>query len=97
MMPRDQRKTMISVFVASAARQIVRDDLRRRNCKPSHYAQAEIYLMARQYLQAGHWAELEAQALAKIMGDAKLRLEYEKAGLRYEAQMARRKPAAAFI
>jgi hypothetical protein len=78
------------------AQQIVKDDLKRRNCKPSHYAQREITLMAQQYLR-GHWRELEAQALAKIMSSPKLRAEYEKEGQRYEAQMAKRKTEAKHV
>jgi hypothetical protein len=52
---------------------------------------AEINLMAEQYLQAGHWRELEALALAKIMSSPTLRPEYERAGAKYEAAMARRR------
>jgi len=65
----DHRRTMISVFAMRDARQIIRDDLKRRNCKPSHYAQREICEMALRYGR-DHWRELEARALAKIMGDA---------------------------
>jgi hypothetical protein len=61
----------------------------------SHYAQREISVMALQYVRAGHCRELEAQALAKIMSSPSLRLEFERAGAKYEAAMARRKTKAA--
>jgi hypothetical protein len=76
------------------ARQIGKDDLKRRNCRPSHYAQAEISRMAQQYLEAGNWQRLMAEALANIMASPRARLEYEAAGLKYEKAMARRKKAA---
>jgi hypothetical protein len=72
------------------ARQIIRDDLKRRNCRPSHYAQAEISKMALQYLNEGRWAEFKAQALAKIMSSPTLKAEWDREGLRYEAAMAKR-------
>jgi hypothetical protein len=90
MMPQDGRREMLIIYAMSEARAVVKARLRRENCKPSHYAQAEISRMALQYLQAGHWQELREQALAKIMDDAKLRAEYERAGAKYEAQMAKR-------
>jgi hypothetical protein len=91
MMPIDRRSTMLSVWAMCEARALVKADLKRRNCKPSHYAQREISLMAQQYLQAGHWAEMRELALAKIMSSPRLRAEYEAEGLKYEAVMARRK------
>jgi hypothetical protein len=73
------------------ARQIIRDQLKRRNCKPSHYAQREISQMAQQYLvEEGNRKRLEAEALAKIMASPKLRADYEAEGRKYEAKMARR-------
>jgi hypothetical protein len=72
------------------ARQIVKDNLKRRNCKVTDYASREISKMAEQYLNEGHWAEPEAQALEKIMGCPKLRAEYEAYGRKLEAQMAKR-------
>jgi hypothetical protein len=71
------------------ARQIVKDQLKRRNVKPSRYAQREISLMAQHYLQAGNWPRLRDQALAKILGSPKLRREWDREGLKYEAQMAK--------
>ena len=56
---------MLRVWAMMDARQIIRDDLKRRNCRPSHYAQAEISKVALQYLNEGRWAEFKAQALAK--------------------------------
>jgi len=44
---------MLSAWAMADARQIIRADLKRRNCKPSHYAQAEISRMALQYLNEG--------------------------------------------
>jgi hypothetical protein len=90
MMPVDRRTTLLSVFAMRDARQIVKANLKKRNAKPSHYAQAEISRMALQYCNAGHWQELREQALAQIMGDARLRAEYDREGLKYEAQMAKR-------
>jgi hypothetical protein len=81
---------MLSVFAMRDARQIVRDDLKRRNCKPSHYAQAEISRMALNYLNEGRWAEFKALALAKIMSSPKLKAEWDREGLRYETAMAKR-------
>jgi hypothetical protein len=49
--------------------------------------------MAQAYLAEGHWPRLEALALERIMACPKLRAGYERAGLRYEAAMARRKKA----
>jgi hypothetical protein len=84
---------MISVFAMRDGRQIVRDDLKRRNMKPSHYAQREISQMAQQYLQqAGNWSRLRDQALERIMASPKLRAEYEAEGLKYEAAMAKALP-----
>jgi hypothetical protein len=65
MMPIDRRMMMLSVGAIADARQIIKNDLKRRNCKPSHYAQAEISKMALQYLQAGHWPVLRQQAFDK--------------------------------
>jgi hypothetical protein len=81
---------MLRVWAMREARQIVRDDLKRRNCKPSHYAQAEISKMALQYLQAGHWPSLREQALKKIMATPALKAEWDREGQRYQALMSRR-------
>ena len=62
--------------------------------KPSRIAAREISEMAQAYLAEGHWPRLEALALERIMACPKLRAGYERAGLRYEAAMARRKKAA---
>jgi hypothetical protein len=46
--------------------------------------------MALQYLQAGHWPALRQQALDKIMGDARLKAEWDREGRKYEAAMSKR-------
>ena len=89
-MPQDRRITILSVWAMMDARQIVKDNLKRRNCKPSHYAQREITQMALNYLNAGRWPELKALALAKIMSSPKLKAEWDREGLRYEAAMSKR-------
>jgi hypothetical protein len=73
------------------ARQIVRDQLKRRNMKPSHFCMAEISKMALNYLNDGHWQELRQQALAKIMSSPRLKAEWDREGRRYEAAMSKRK------
>jgi hypothetical protein len=89
----DGRRFMLRVMAMQLARQAVKDDLKRRNCRPSYYASAEISKLAEQYLQAGHWAELEAEALQRIMASPSARAEYEKAGFKFEKAMARRRVA----
>jgi hypothetical protein len=64
-MPVDGRLFMLQVHAVVEARQIVRARLRRENCKPSHYAHAEIGRMAMQYLNTGHWPEYIALALPR--------------------------------
>jgi hypothetical protein len=61
---------MVRVHAMVAARQEVKYDLKRQNCKLSHYASAEISKLAEQHLFAGNWARLEAQAPAKIMAQS---------------------------
>jgi hypothetical protein len=90
----DKRRMMLRVWAQCAARQIVKDDLKRRNMKPSRYAMREISIMAEQYLAAGNWERLEAEAFGRIMACPKLRAQYEAEGLKYEKAMARRKKAA---
>jgi hypothetical protein len=45
--------------------------------------------MALQHSQE-HWPEFRDLAFAKIMGDARLKAEWDREGLRYEAAMAKR-------
>ena len=90
MMPIDRRQDLLRVWAMMDARQIVKNDLKRRNCKPSHYAMAEISKMALNYLNEGRWAEFKAQALEKIMSSPRLKAEWDREGLRYEAAMAKR-------
>jgi hypothetical protein len=87
----DGRRFMVRVMAIRLARQIVKEDLKRRNCMPSHYAQAEISRMAQQYLETGNWQRLMAEALEKIMASPHARLEYLAAGEKYELAMARAK------
>jgi hypothetical protein len=94
MSPIDRRSTMLRVWVMQMARAEIKAQLKRRNCQPCHYAQREISLMAEQWLQAGHWRELREQALAQIMSSPRLKAEWDREGLKYEAAMARRKAAA---
>jgi hypothetical protein len=68
---------MVRVSIMREARQIIRDQLRRKGHKPCHYAMREISLTALQYARE-HWAELEAQAFERIMSSPGLRAEWEK-------------------
>jgi hypothetical protein len=89
MMPIDRQRMLRRVLAMAEARQIIRDRLHAKNMNPSRIAAAEISRMAQAWLNEGHWPELEAQALAKIMSRPELRARYEAEGLRYERQMAR--------
>jgi hypothetical protein len=89
MMPQDRRHDLLVLAAMSEARPAVKADLKRRNAKPSHYASREIGRMALGYARE-HWPTLRAQALTKIMGDARLRAEWMAAGLSFEAAMAKR-------
>jgi hypothetical protein len=53
---------------------------------------AEISRMALNYLNEGRWHELRQQAFEQIMASPKLRAEWDREGLRYEAAMAKRNP-----
>jgi hypothetical protein len=90
MTPIDRQRSLRRVLALAEARQIIRDRLHAKNMKPSRIAAAEISRMAQQYLNEGHWPELEAQALGRIMASPSLRLQYEAAGRKYAAAMARR-------
>jgi hypothetical protein len=90
----DKRRMMLRIWAMCEARQIVKARLKAENKQPSRYAAREISLMAEAYLADGNWERLEADALAKIMANPKLRAQYEAEGLRWEKAMARRKKAA---
>jgi hypothetical protein len=94
MTPVDGRIELLRVHAMCEARQIVKAQLKREGAKPSHYAQRELSLMAQQYLHAGHWPVMRDLALARIMATPVLRAQYEAAGERYEALMAKRRRAA---
>jgi hypothetical protein len=90
MNPIDRRQGWLRLWAMCDARQIVKDRLKAQNKRPCQFAQSEITLMAQEYLQqAGNWPRLRDQALAKILGDAKLRREWDREGQKYEAQMAK--------
>jgi hypothetical protein len=89
MMPIDRRPEMLILAAMSEARQVVKARLRRENCKPSHYASAEIGRMALRHSQE-HWPEFKALALARIMRTPRLKAEWDREGLRFEAAMAKR-------
>jgi hypothetical protein len=91
MMPIDRQRMMPRVLAIAEARQIIRDRLKAENKQPSRYASREISVMAEAYLAEGHWAELEAEALAKIMASPEPRAEYEAEGRKYEAKIAKRR------
>jgi hypothetical protein len=78
---------MLILAAMSEARQVVKARLRGE--KPSHYAGLEISRMALQHCQ-GHWPEFRALALERIMRTPRLRAEWVREGLRYEAAMAKR-------
>jgi hypothetical protein len=80
---------MLKVWAMSDAMQIVRARLKAQNHRLSDYARREISGMAMRYLNEGNWQRLEARAYEKIMATPTLRADYEKAGAKYEAQMAK--------
>jgi hypothetical protein len=61
------------VIAMQLARQAVKDELKRRNMKPSHYAQSEISKMAEQLLQSG------SEVAEEILADAKEEAERREA------------------
>jgi hypothetical protein len=86
----DKRATWLRVWAMQEARSIVRDQLKRKNMKPSHFCQAEISKMALNYLNDGHWQELRQHAFERIMGEPRLKAEWIALGAKFEAQMAKR-------
>ena len=66
------------VIAMQLARQAVKDELKRRNMKPSHYAQSEISKMAEQLLQSG--SEVAEEILADAKEEADRREQRKKKG-----------------
>lgn len=89
MTPVDGRRFMLRVWAIVEARRIVKARLKAQGLRPSYYAAAEISRMAQQYLNEGHWAELELEALLKIVASPRAWAEYLAAGARFEKAMAR--------
>jgi hypothetical protein len=81
---------MLRVSAVCEARQIVKDRPKAQGKQPSHYASAEISRMAQGYLE-GHWRELEAKALERIMASPRLRADYEKAVNKANRQIAKQR------
>jgi hypothetical protein len=86
---------MLKVYAVGEARQVVKARLKAANEKPSHWPSAAISKLALAHVY-DHWPEFKALALAKIMRTPALKAEWDAAGAKYDAQMARRrKPKAA--
>jgi hypothetical protein len=90
MMPIDKRQDLLVVAAMSEARPAVIARLRRENEKPSHWPGYAISKLCLQHCQ-GRWPEFKALAMARIMRTPRLKAEWDREGMRYEAAMRKRK------
>ena len=89
MMPVDQRPGMVHIRALLAARDAVKLQLKRQGKIVAHYKAGQITALAQQLLAADR-QRLLAEARERIMASPSWRLAYERAGEKYEQQMARR-------
>jgi hypothetical protein len=89
MMPVDRRPEMLLIAAMSEARPAVIARLHRENEKPSHWPRYAISKLCLQHCQ-GRWPEFKALAMARIMRTPRLKAEWDREGMRYEAAMAKR-------
>jgi hypothetical protein len=82
----DQRPQMIHVHALLTARDQVRLALKREGHIVSQFKASQINELAKQLLDADR-PRLLAEARARIMSSQRLRAEYERAGLEYEAAL----------